>query len=307
MDERAGDGGRAGDKAREHGGLARDGAIAEGLDLPGVLRALRRRADLSQRELAGLAGVDHARVGRLEAGEVADPRLRTVERLVRAAGARLAVVDLDGTEPVPEPGRHQDAGGRRLPPHLDAYPLTRWRGAYRTDVVSFLRNRRRRDEDRRDQAGERRWEMFTEIRRLGPRDLGILATLREDAAELDPAGRAAPGGPPAGEAQALRYLRDPSLRHWIAEDRRRILGHLVAYLHLRYAGPPALVVTGIGLRPEHRAGTIGPQLVAALCDEAARLGVEDIWAFADHPAVARSLRRLGFDARSGRPEVLAVW
>jgi len=42
---------------------------------------LRRRADLSQRELAIKAGVPHQTVSRIESGATPDPRIRTVERL----------------------------------------------------------------------------------------------------------------------------------------------------------------------------------------------------------------------------------
>ncbi|MEV0425367.1 GNAT family N-acetyltransferase [Micromonospora sp. NPDC050495] len=58
-------------------------------DLGDVLRRLRRRADLSQRELAVRAGVPQAAVARIESGRAGDPRYRTVERLVRAAGGEL--------------------------------------------------------------------------------------------------------------------------------------------------------------------------------------------------------------------------
>ncbi|MET0417539.1 MAG: helix-turn-helix domain-containing protein, partial [Actinoplanes sp.] len=60
-------------------------------DLGSLLRALRRRADLSQRELAERAGVPQPTLARIESGRAIDPRYRTVERLVRAAGGDLAI------------------------------------------------------------------------------------------------------------------------------------------------------------------------------------------------------------------------
>ena len=55
-----------------------------------VLRSLRRRADLSQRELAARAGVPKSTVSRIESDEAWNPSFRTVERLVRAAGEVLS-------------------------------------------------------------------------------------------------------------------------------------------------------------------------------------------------------------------------
>ncbi|MFG3709560.1 GNAT family N-acetyltransferase [Micromonospora sp. NPDC047730] len=61
------------------------------IDVGAALRALRRQADLSQRELARRSGVPKSTVARIESDPGADPRLRTVERLVRAAGGELVV------------------------------------------------------------------------------------------------------------------------------------------------------------------------------------------------------------------------
>ena len=52
-----------------------------------VLRAARALAGLSQRELAGAAGLRQETLARIEAGEVEDLRLSTLSRLLRAAGS----------------------------------------------------------------------------------------------------------------------------------------------------------------------------------------------------------------------------
>ncbi|SCL57182.1 Acetyltransferase (GNAT) family protein [Micromonospora citrea] len=67
------------------------GELNEAVDLGAALRSLRRLADLSQRELAELSGVPQATLARIESGRATDPRFRTVERLVRAAGGKVAV------------------------------------------------------------------------------------------------------------------------------------------------------------------------------------------------------------------------
>lgn len=55
-----------------------------------MLRAARRRARMTQRELATAAGVPQATVGRIEAGTVS-PRAETLGRLLRATGHELFV------------------------------------------------------------------------------------------------------------------------------------------------------------------------------------------------------------------------
>ncbi|SCG62826.1 Acetyltransferase (GNAT) family protein [Micromonospora halophytica] len=99
------------------------------VDLGATLRALRRAADLSQRELAARSGVPQSTIGRLESGQTDDPGFRTVERLVRAVSGRLAIW-LPGTEHAaegtagPGPGcRHGEAGdphGEAGRPHGEA-------------------------------------------------------------------------------------------------------------------------------------------------------------------------------------------
>ncbi|WP_222262314.1 helix-turn-helix domain-containing protein [Modestobacter marinus] len=124
-------------------------------DLPGTLRRIRRRADLSQRELARACTVALAVVSHAEAGR----RGGTVEFLSRAAvlaGLRLALLDETGTEVGPMDGDAvRDDAGRRFPAHLD----TRygddcwWHGPERYSraqpTYTFDRCRDRRDARRR--------------------------------------------------------------------------------------------------------------------------------------------------------------
>lgn len=55
-----------------------------------ALRWARRRAGLSQRELAEKSGMPQSTVGRIEAGTV-DPRVGTLSRLLRTCGFDLEV------------------------------------------------------------------------------------------------------------------------------------------------------------------------------------------------------------------------
>lgn len=270
------------------------------VDLSGAIRALRRRADLSQRELAMRSGVPPATVGAVECGGSRNPSFRTVERLVAATGARVAIVDVDGSEPVrlPTDGL-RDRAYRRFPAHLDVHPVA-WRGARHIDGFGFLRDRRMRDYSRRYAAGEIRDQLTYEVRRLGPGDAPALAQIRSDARAFDPAGIGAVDRPPLSDEEALRYLRDPSLRYWIAAEEvsQRILGYLVARLHDRHISRPMMIVVEIGVRPEHRDGLVGISLVAAMSDEAALWGVEEVVAVAGNRETVGYLRQLGF--RRGR-------
>ncbi len=55
-----------------------------------MLRSARRRARLTQRQLATVAGVPQATIGRIEAGLVS-PRVNTLVRLLHATGHEVSV------------------------------------------------------------------------------------------------------------------------------------------------------------------------------------------------------------------------
>ena len=125
------------------------------LDLPGLLRRIRREADLSQRELAAHLGLSKSTVAAVESGQ-RGLDLRVLERAARCAGLRLALVDRNGHEvPTMANGTVRDLGGRRFPAHLDTmYSEERWwRWAHRYDRplpwYTFDRAREGRDAVRR--------------------------------------------------------------------------------------------------------------------------------------------------------------
>ncbi|MGH2653062.1 MAG: helix-turn-helix domain-containing protein [Actinomycetota bacterium] len=104
------------------------------MDAARVLRQARRRAGLTQRELAARAGVAQSVVGRIETGAVI-PRVDTLDRLLAAAG--------QGLESTPRPGRGVDRTlGRGL---LALTPGERARVAARNDrnVMEVSRRARR--------------------------------------------------------------------------------------------------------------------------------------------------------------------
>lgn len=120
-------------------------------DLPGVLRRIRRIADLSQRELAAAAGVSAAAIGQAESG-ARDMSVRLVARIAALAGMRLALVDDSGSEVLPMSDEAvRDMSGRRFPAHLDTRYSEEhwWHGPHRYSRnrpwYTFDRDRRMRD------------------------------------------------------------------------------------------------------------------------------------------------------------------
>jgi HTH-type transcriptional regulator/antitoxin HipB len=123
-------------------------------DEPGrfVVRA-RRRADLSQRELAALVGISASTVSRIESGAVV-PSIALYVRLLALAGLRLVVVDREGQEILPVPvDTVRDNQGRRFPAHLDVappdeVPFERWAFPRydRPDARAWFRHRSTRDQ-----------------------------------------------------------------------------------------------------------------------------------------------------------------
>jgi DNA-binding XRE family transcriptional regulator len=88
-------------------------------DLGGLVRTLRSLAGLSQRELAGRAGVPERTLARIESEPDAGALWSTVTALLTAARCRLQVLGPDGKPAVPwvwEAGLGE--GGRHVPAHL---------------------------------------------------------------------------------------------------------------------------------------------------------------------------------------------
>lgn len=83
---------------------------------------VRRRADLSQRELAEVLGVSKSFVERVESSRN-DIAVKTMSRILGVAGLRLAVLDRTGHEVDPVSAETvRDNAGRRFPAHLDVDP-----------------------------------------------------------------------------------------------------------------------------------------------------------------------------------------
>jgi len=93
--------------------------VAKDFDLGGVLRRIRRLADLSQRELAVEARVRVSTLAHAEAG-TRDLPVSSLARAAAVAGLRLALVDGIGAEVTPMGADTvRDLSRRQFPAHLD--------------------------------------------------------------------------------------------------------------------------------------------------------------------------------------------
>ena len=93
------------------------------LALPGLMRRIRRLADLSQRDLARELGVGKSVVARWEIGQTC-PSTDQLHAAAGLAGLRIALVDADGDEVAPMSyAAEPDRAGRYQPAHLDVEPL----------------------------------------------------------------------------------------------------------------------------------------------------------------------------------------
>ncbi|MGW3603251.1 GNAT family N-acetyltransferase [Micromonospora sp. NPDC005161] len=267
------------------------------IDVGAALRDLRRRADLSQRELAERSGVPKSTLARIEAGEGGEPAFRTVERLVRAAGGELAL-RLPG-DPCSTPDdaesssvsddEPRDEAGRRYPAHLDVRrvrTLRDWPGAWwvhsytlperlwpvRVPELTYDLDRARRDERRRRdrtraQVGFRR----------APE--GLPTTSWRFLAEV-------PGAGPVGELRAHERSVDLLLgEDW--GDRRE------------------LVLEGLVVAPGLRTLGIGRQLIGLLAKEMATAGIRTAHAIAEFGNV-EFLLACGFELQANRPSALTL-
>ena len=119
--------------------------------LPGMLRRIRRTADLSQRELAEVCEVSQSLIAHAESGR-SDLLVALVARAAAVAGLRLALVDAAGAEVAPmSDDAVRDTVGRHFPAHLDTrYSEEAWwhgreRYSRRQPWYTFDRRRATRD------------------------------------------------------------------------------------------------------------------------------------------------------------------
>ncbi|MGK5445552.1 GNAT family N-acetyltransferase [Micromonospora sp. URMC 105] len=281
------------------------------VDLGATLRALRRHADLSQRELAEKSGVPQSTIARIESGRTVDPGFRTVEQLVRAASGRFGWLSAapreelsggaeevsggaeelpGGVLPAVPHEELRDGAGRHCPAHLDAREVREpkdWPGAWWAHVyhlpperwltplpaVTYERNRERRDRSRRRERVRRE----VRVRRVGGDELP--ATAWRLVAEL-------PDGELVGELRAHERSVDLLLGHDLGDQRE-------------------LLLDGVLVAAEYRRLGIGRRLIDLLGTEMDRVGVTTVHAIADFGGIP-FLLACGYRLEASRPAALRL-
>ncbi|MFG2105772.1 GNAT family N-acetyltransferase [Micromonospora chersina] len=258
-------------------------------DLAATLRALRRAADLSQRQLAGRSGVPQATIARIESGRSSDPSFRTVERLIGAVDGRIVlrggpVAGELATVPHED---LRDAAGRHCPAHLDPREVREprdWPGAWWAHwfnlppdrwpplpAVTFRLDRTVRD---RERVRERVRRDHLVRRYVDP---ALPSTSWRFVAEL-------PDGDLVGELRAHERTSDL----------------LIGYPEL---GQQQIVLDGVLVAPAYRLLGIGRRLIAALLTEMDEAGVRSAHAIAESGG-ASFLLACGFELEASRPAAL---
>jgi transcriptional regulator with XRE-family HTH domain/GNAT superfamily N-acetyltransferase len=294
-------------------------------DLGVLLRALRRQGDLSQRDLAARAGVPASTVARIESGRATDPKFRTVERLVRAAGGVLAMGVAPSTElgqvPTNPNEGYADAAGRYYPAHLDVREVRSpkdWSGAWwaylddlpperwpvKVPAFTYDLSRRHRDVRReRESKSARVTVRLTTPADAPPNAWRFVAEARPGPTE----GRASTGeAAPTGQYEAGEGSAGDA----------ELVGQLCAYLQRgpeswqHRAGAPdetgatdetrEVVVCDIRVMRGWQGLGVGRRLITALCEQMVRAGVDRATAVVEDSVAGAFLKACGFQYDGAR-------
>ncbi len=137
------------------------------------------------------------------------------------------------------------------------------------------------------------------IRKLGPDDAKTLALLAKEDADFDVPGRGEPLEPLPGVA-ARRYLSNPFLCHWVAEEKDEILGFLCGYdLPMRSGKGDEFLLYETGVRQALRGEGVGKALMKAMFDWMKSNGTTVVWVIADNPGALEFYKKCGFERVEG--------
>ena len=201
-------------------------SVGEVFDLSGALRRIRRIADLSQRELAGAAGISVSAVAHAEAGSRNLP-VSALARAATGAGLRLALLDEAGDEiACMTSDAVRDLGRRRFPAHLDT--------VYSEERVDRYEHRRNRPQP---------WYTFDRLRETRDAERSRRGTPEDHQVPQ-------PGDSPQDRrrqrrAEQRQRAREELLRRFEAGELGRVRDEFTC------ACPPQCAELDEGLRPVH--------------------------------------------------------
>jgi ribosomal protein S18 acetylase RimI-like enzyme len=146
--------------------------------------------------------------------------------------------------------------------------------------------------------------MSLTIRRLGEGDEPVLELLAREDPDFDLDNRLAPRTP-LDAGRARRYLDNPAVLHWVAEQDGDVLGFLFCLvIPLRSDAGEELLLYEIGVRSAWRRQGVG----RALLDEMERWmvaeGIGEVWVLADNAGAVEFYRQSGFGKEQPQPVYL---
>ncbi|RZT84065.1 helix-turn-helix protein [Pseudonocardia sediminis] len=159
-------------------------------DPAGLCRAVRRRADASQREMAERTGLSRSTIARIESGKLI-PSLSVLNRILVETDLLLVAVDRNGrvVAPMEDPPDDdlRDGAGKRYPSHLDTIvdpePGEWWASIY---GMAHPPETYHRDRERRDvQRARSQWEVRVARLRAAPPPPTVEAWLRRRARQRE--------------------------------------------------------------------------------------------------------------------------
>ena len=146
--------------------------------------------------------------------------------------------------------------------------------------------------------------MTISIKRLGPGDEAILASLVLEDADFDLEGRGG-GLTPLKPVHAQRYLASPSVLHWVAQHEGVVTGFLACSLVLLRADPgKELLLYEVGVRHAWRRQGVGRALLTHMEHWMQNNDVGVVWVCADNAVAVEFYRGCGFHQEAEQPVYL---
>jgi ribosomal protein S18 acetylase RimI-like enzyme len=143
--------------------------------------------------------------------------------------------------------------------------------------------------------------MVLKIRRLGPKDEGILKYLSLNDSEYDLDGRGAPLSPLI-PAKARKYLSNSAVYHWVAIVEKDVVGFLYcALVPLRYGSGQEFLLYEIGVKKGWRRMGIGRALLIHMEKWMSKNRIKEVWVCADNEIAVRFYKKTGFTRESDQP------
>jgi ribosomal protein S18 acetylase RimI-like enzyme len=144
-------------------------------------------------------------------------------------------------------------------------------------------------------------DMSVAIKRLGPGDEALLEVLTREDADFDLEGQGG-GLTPLTPVHAQRYLANPGVLHWVAQQEGAVVGFLYCSLVLLRSEPAReLLLYEIGVRSAWRRRGVGRALLSHMESWMRNNDVGVVWVCADNAIAVEFYRGCGFSNEAQQP------